>query len=210
MQTSKTDMMKKNIWIIPLLLFALVSTGCQKKRISYTDMIKRENKEIKEFMDKQGFVQLKSFPNRELASNEFVEITDGVWLNIIDKGGEKAVHAVTPMSVRFSFTSIGDRLEDRMVYSNYGSKSAGESPLTFVYRNDLDSDYNIKIDPAPNSTAGEIKMSQFACNALMLPLEHVGIGGKVRLITSFREGPGFTSKEGIALYYEMIEYQKKK
>lgn len=161
-------------------------------------------------MDKQGFVQLKEFPNRDIKANEFVEITDGVWLNIIDKGGEMAESHKTPLSVRFSFTTLSDRIKNVTSYSNHGAKSGGTSPLTFIYMDDINTEYQVQIQPAPNSTEGERKMSQFACNALMLPLKHVGIGGKVKLITSFREGPNFTSEQGVALYYDIIEYQLKK
>lgn len=48
--------MKKKVLYISLLLLAILSTtGCRNKRISYTDMIKREHKEIQAFMDKKGF-----------------------------------------------------------------------------------------------------------------------------------------------------------
>ena len=72
--------MKKKVLYISLLLLALfATTGCRNKRISYNDMIKRENKEIQAFMDKKGFKVIKDLPSDlKMAPNEFVELKNEV------------------------------------------------------------------------------------------------------------------------------------
>lgn len=191
----------KYVWSLLALLILTSLVGCQKKRISYTDMIKREQKEINAFMDKNGFTILKEMPTRTLEPHEFVEIKDGLYINIIEKGTiitENQLNVLT----RFNATAIGER--EKVNYISIGPKSGGTYPLPFTY---------VKGNESPSSTSNasiiENNLSSFLCNAMMDAINLVGINGRVKMVVSFRHGPSFTTKEGIALYFEEMTFYKK-
>lgn len=191
----------KYLWTFLALLLLTSLVGCQKKRISYTDMIKREQKEITAFMDKNGFTILKGMPNRTLEPHEFAEIKDGLYINIIEKGEiitENQVNVLT----RFKATSIGER--EKIEYNSIGPKSGGSYPLPFTYVKGSDSPMSTS-----NASVNETNLSNFLCTAMMDAINLVGINGKVRMIVSFRHGPSFTTKEGVALYFEDMTFTKK-
>lgn len=223
--------MKNKVVYISLLLIAILcATGCRNKRISYTDMIKRENKEIKAFMDKKGFKVIKDLPSDlKMAPNEFVELKNevgegvGVWINVIAPGKsiDMAVSGTTPILARFSYQAIGERMHSGpKTFSNIGPTESSMPGVTFIYQADINMEFSRGgIQPAPNSTIGEKEMRPFACNAMMLALKHVPIGSTIQMITSFREGPAFTFQSssyfksdndiGIALYYDQLKFNRK-
>lgn len=221
-------MMKKHIdsllALICLATLLLTSAGCKKKRISYTDMIKRETKDVRAFMDKEGFRVIEKLPqDLKMDPKEFVEVAEGVWLNVIEPGtlDEMAVSGVTPVLVRFSYTSTSSRLGGYFAsFSNIGSTESDIPPVSFIYQANINSDYQQgPISAAPHSTDGEEKMSPFACNAMMIALRYVPLGSTVKMFVSFREGPSFTiqssagfaneNETGVALYYDKMTFRRK-
>lgn len=225
--------MKVNIISLSLLLtFVVLASGCKNKRISYTDMIKRETKEINAFMDKKGFKVVDGpLPiGSKMLDNHFVELTNevgeglGVWVNIVEPGAsdDMAVSGQTPILARFSYEAIGERMKGEMKkFSNIGPTETARPGVTFIFQDDINLDYNrVGIQSAPNSTAGEEQMLPFACNAMMLALKYVPIGSTIKMITSFREGPSFTFQSssafandndtGVALYYDQIKFMHKR
>lgn len=210
--------------ILLSLVLILSATGCKKKRISYTEMVKRETKEVQAFMDKNNFRVIKSLPaDLKMASNEFVQVEEGVWINVIEPGklDDMAKTGETPVLVRFSYKSIGNRMIGAMsTFSNIGSADSTIPPVSFIFQNNLNSEYQQgAIPPAPNSTTGEEGMSSFACNAMMIALKYVPLGSTIQMITSFREGPSFTFQSsnsfandndaGVALYYDKLRFVRK-
>lgn len=195
-------MKKINIVWIAISILTLISLyGCEKKRISYTDMIKREDKEVSVFMDKQGFTVLNNMPNRALASNEFVKIKDGLYLNVIKKGEiieENKVNVLT----RFSAVSIGDRV--KLNFNSADQTNQNPYPLPFIYMKGSD-----KPILDPQAPVLEQQYSNYLCSAMIDAIEYVGIGGKVKMIVSFRNGPTFATKDGIAIYFDNMTFTKK-
>lgn len=195
-------MRKINItWVAISILTIISIMGCQKKRISYTDMIKRENKEITAFMDKQGFVVLKNMPSRALAPNEFVKIKDGLYLNILKKGElitENKVNILT----RFSAVALGDRV--KLNFNSADNTNNNPYPLPFIYFKGAD-----KPIQDPQAPILEQNYSNYLCSAMMDAIEYAGIGGKVRMIVSFRNGPTFATNDGIAIFFDNMTFNKK-
>lgn len=224
--------MKRLIFTIGLLItIALLGTGCRNKRISYTDMIKRENKEIKAFMDKSGIKVLADLPkDLKMAPNEFFELKNevneglGVWINIIEAGDKDhmAENGKTSIICRFSYQAIGERLVGPLsTFSNIGPTNTDKPGVTFVYQENIDTEFQRgSIAPAPNSSLAEENMQNFACNAMMLALKYVPVGSTIKMITSFREGPNFTfqsgsgfsddNQAGVALYYDQMNFKYKR
>lgn len=175
-------------------------------------------------MDKKGFRVIKELPkDLKMQPNEFVEVTDGVWINVLEAGDIKdmAESGKTAVLVRFSYQSTSERLTGPLAtFSNIDNTETAISPVTFVYQANINPDYQQgSIEPAPNSTSGEQSMSRFACNAMMIALKYVPLGSTIQMFTSFREGPSFTFQNsvsfanendaGVALYYDKIRFTKK-
>lgn len=88
------------------------TAGCNKnKHISYVDMLKREAKEIKAFMDKEGMTIIKEFPaNGAMNPKEYVEVKEGLYINIVNKGnGTKPESGKTTIHTRFTVESLADQ-----------------------------------------------------------------------------------------------------
>ncbi|MDD7437343.1 MAG: DUF4827 family protein [Bacteroidales bacterium] len=225
-------MMKSKIIVTSLLLLmALGATSCRQKRISYTNMIKRESAEIQAFMDKKGFTIIDKLPtDLKMQPNQFYEIKNdanvglGVFINVLTPGSDlkdMAVSMETSVSARFSYTAIGDRMiGGPKQFSNIGPTESDKPAATFVYQANINTDLQQgSFSAAPNSTAGEEGMSQYVCNAMMLALKHVPLGSTIQMITSFREGPAFTfqasssfaneNEVGVALYYDKLAFTRK-
>ena len=78
--------MKKGFNILLILCAALVAISCSKTK-SYTDMLKDEKKAINRLIDENDFEILKDFPEDSVfKENQFVELENGTYLNIIEKG----------------------------------------------------------------------------------------------------------------------------
>lgn len=215
-----------------LLLIAMGATSCRQKRISYTDMIKRESTEIRAFMNEKGFTIIDKLPqDLKMQPKQFYEIKNdagvglGVYINVLTPGSDlkdMAVSQETSVSARFSYTVIGKRMINGPVkMSNIGASDSETPAATFVYQGNVNTDMQQGSFPAaPNSTVGEEGMAQFVCNAMMLALKHVPLGSTIQMITSFREGPAFTfqagssfaneNEAGVALYYDKLIFSHKK
>lgn len=215
-----------------LLLMTVGATSCRQKRISYTDMIKRESAEIQAFMGQKGFVIIDKLPaDLKMQPNQFYEIKNdanvglGVFINVLNPGSDlkdMAVSMETSVSTRFSYSAIGNRMINGPVkFSNIGPTDSETPAATFVFQSNVNTDMQQGNFPAaPNSTSGEESMSQFVCNAMMLALKHVPLGSTIQMITSFREGPTFTfqagssfsndNEIGVALYYDKLVFSRKK
>lgn len=190
---------------------ALLALSCSKTK-SYTDMLKDQKKAIERLKDKEGFVFLKKFPKDSVfKANEFVELENGVYLNIIDKGtSERAVAGQTkilyrctmyyPMDTAYIYltNSAGYHIipyyynlvsNGSCISSNYGPHSNGTSPYSFIY-----GDYT-------SSDVGE---------GLMTPLQFVGDRAKVKLIVPFKRGLPTDNSNGEPAYYEILEYKFEK
>lgn len=198
--------MKKGFNILMIVCAALLALSCSKTK-SYTDMLKDQKKAIDRLKDKEGFVFLKDFPRDSIfKENEFVELENGVYLNIIDKGtSERAVAGRTKILYRCTMYYPMDTAYIRAtnggyavspyytypayVFSNYGPHSNGTSPFAFTY-----GDY----------------ISGNASEGLMTPLQYVGDQAKVKLIVPFKRGFSADNSNGQPAYYEILEYKFEK
>lgn len=202
--------MKKGFNILMMVCAALLAVSCSKTK-SYTDMLKDQKKAINRLKDEKGFVFLKDFPKDSIfKENEFVELENGVYLNIIDKGSsERAVYGTKilyrctmyyPMDTAYiqmldasyrPYTPYYYNLpsKDSYVSSNYGPHSNGTSPYPFTY-----GDYT----------------SYYASEGLMTPLLYVGHEAKVKLIVPFKRGLPTDNNYGEPAYYEILEYKFEK
>lgn len=221
----------KIIVVALLLLMAVGASSCRQKRISYTQMIKRENAEIEAFMSQKGFQVIDELPQDLVMNpNQFYEIKNeagvglGVFINVLVPAKnlkDMAVSGETSVSTRFSYSAIGTRMKSGPVkFSNIGATDSDSPAATFVYQGNVNTDLQQGSFPAaPHSTVGEEGMSKYVCNAMMLALKYIPLGSTIQMITSFREGPAFTfqtgsafandNEVGVALYYDKLIFSHK-
>lgn len=184
-----------------LIAFSFVAVSCKKSRISYTDMIKRENTEINDFFNQEGILVQNSFPEGLVTPEKhFVKVEEGVFVRVLDAGSTPlAVSGETKISARFKLRSLAPS-RYKMEYDNVSPLSGGTDPLRFIYNSKRE-----VLTPDPQASENEVLNNRFLCAAFNILLKHVGDGAVVEMVTSFREGPSFTAEEGIALYFERIE-----
>ena len=93
--------MKKGFNILLILCAALVAISCSKTK-SYTDMLKDEKKAINRLIDENDFEILKDFPEDSVfKENQFVELENGTYLNIIEKGTSQRFYTDVMFPIRW-------------------------------------------------------------------------------------------------------------
>lgn len=198
-------MSKKRLYILTLLFvsaYSVLFTSCEKKRISYTDMIKRENKEVSEFMSKNGIRTINEFPAGMITPEKvFVKVLEGVYMRVINVGENmKPISGKTRVSARFMVKSISNR--QKFEVDIISPQSGGTHPMRFIYQENRE-----LLTPDPQASENESMNNKFLCAAILHSLKDLGNGAEIQMITTFREGPSFTTEEGIPLYFERIKYQ---
>lgn len=185
------------------LLFGILLPSCDKKRISYTDMIKRENKEVSAFFSEKGITTINDFPQGYTTpENVFVKTLEGVYIRVIDPGNlnAKPISGKTRVSVRFMVKSISPRRAFEV--DIVSPQSGGTHPMKFIYQDNRE-----LLIADPQASENEAINNSFLCGALVYGLSFLGDGAIIQMVTTFREGPSFTTEEGIPLYFERIEYK---
>jgi hypothetical protein len=203
--------MRHHSRLISLTLIVLAGlvllTGCDKKSISYVDMIKQEDREVKHFADSLGIDFIKDMPAGLVTPEKtFVEIDDGLYIRVIEKGeevtGERRVISARMQLEGIGPRSGGDALKNM---SNGGPYSGGTGALTFVYTPSGET-----VVPDPNQDAQEAANNTLQCEALLEGVRIAGVPSRVQIITSFRHGPIDFSKDGFAIYFKEVTYKYKK
>lgn len=182
-------------------LFVLLLSGCHKKRISYVEMIRREDAEITDFMNKNGINTTDDFPEG-LVTNEktFVKVEDGLYIRVVKAGTKEPVDGVTIVRSRFNFESISPRV--KLTQTLYGPLAGGTAPLPFVYY-----DQSERLELSPKASSDEAANSPLLCQALLKAAKlSGGDGAEVQMICSFRFGPSMMTKEGIPLFYSTVHF----
>ena len=127
--------MKRGFYILLIMCTAIMVVSCDKTK-SYTDMLKAQEKAIDRLRADSGLVFLEEFPTDSIfKENEFVELDNGVYLNIVNKGNsERAVLGQTAIRSRFiarmfmENSSMGTGTVDLL-----GPNSNGTHPVEFRY-----------------------------------------------------------------------------
>lgn len=127
--------MKRGFYILLIMCTAIMVVSCDKTK-SYTDMLKAQEKAIDRLRADSGLVFLEEFPTDSIfKENEFVELDNGVYLNIVNKGNsERAVLGQTAIRSRFiarmfmENSSMGTSTVDLL-----SPNSNGTHPVEFRY-----------------------------------------------------------------------------
>ena len=180
-----------------IMCTAIMVVSCDKTK-SYTDMLKAQRKAIERLQVDSGFVFLDEFPKDSIfKENEFVELDNGVYLNIVNRGNsERAVLGQTAIRSRFiaqmfmENSSMGTGTVDLL-----GPHSNGTSPVEFRYGYytslypDMDYYYDI-----------------FICEGLGAGLPYVGDSAVVKLIVPFKLMSSDFQSTGTPVFFEKVKY----
>ena len=189
--------MKRGFYILLIMCTAIMVVSCDKTK-SYTDMLKAQRKAIERLQVDSGFVFVDEFPKDSIfKENEFVELDNGVYLNIVNRGNsERAVLGQTAIRSRFiaqmfmENSSMGTGTVDLL-----GPHSNGTSPVEFRYGYytslypDMDYYYDI-----------------FICEGLGAGLPYVGDSAVVKLIVPFKLMSSDFQSTGTPVFFEKVKY----
>ena len=189
--------MKRGFYILLIMCTAIMVVSCDKTK-SYTDMLKAQRKAIERLQVDSGFVFLDEFPEDSIfKENEFVELDNGVYLNIVNRGNsERAMLGQTAIRSRFiaqmfmENSSMGTGTVDLL-----GPHSNGTSPVEFRYGYytslypDMDYYYDI-----------------FICEGLGAGLPYVGDSAVVKLIVPFKLMSSDFQSTGTPVFFEKVKY----
>lgn len=186
--------MKKGFYILLIMFTAMVVVSCDKTK-SYTDMLNAERKAIDQLIDENGFEILDEFPKDTVfKAKQFVELENGVYLNIIDRGTkDTAVYGSTIVLSRFSVRFFLNG--DTTVTGNLGEHSNGTSPVEFRY------------GTYTSSNSGYYNpFDVFISPGMASALQYVGDSSRVSLIVPFKQMGSDFQSSGTPLFYKEIKF----
>lgn len=189
--------MKRGFYILLIMCAAIMVVSCDKTK-SYTDMLKAQKKAIERLEVDSGLVFLKDFPKDSIfKENEFVELDNGVYLNIVDKGNsERAVLGQTAVRSRFIATRFMQNASiPAGTHDLLGPNSNGTHPVEFRYG------YYTSLYPDVSYL-----YNMYICEGLGAGLPYVGDSSVVKLIVPFKLMSSDFQSAGIPVYFEKVKY----
>ncbi|MDH6357704.1 DUF4827 family protein [Parabacteroides sp. PF5-9] len=192
--------MKRAFNVLLIVCVTLVAIACGSKTRTYTDMKKDQRKAISRLMDEKGYEVIKDYPeNGVFGKNEFVQLSNGVYLNVIDSGnGTRAELGKTVVYCRFTaYRPSLDSTSMYYTYTNYGPTSGGTIPLEIKYG----------YTSSPENVSSTSILASYASEGLHSILQYVGDKSTVRAIVPFEIGSqNVDMKYGYPLYYEILKF----
>ncbi len=165
-----------------LLIFAVVACvlSCNKTK-SYTEYLKDERKAIDRLFDKNGFVKVKNF-SEALKENHFIQLENGVYLNVIDSGN--GVRPVARQTILFRFKA-NFFMTDTLIFDYF---SGSVQPLEFSYGNSVGND------------------QYFSSTGVASIMDYLGDSAVVKLIVPFTVGSSYQGNNYEPVYFERLRY----
>lgn len=183
--------MKKGFYILLIMFTAMVVVSCDKTK-SYTDMLKAERKAIDQLIDENGFEILDEFPKDTIfKAKQFVELENGVYLNIIDRG-TKDTAALYTTEVMARFTARLFLNGDTTEVDNLGPHSNNTYPVKFKYG------YNTGLE--------NYYLNSFISPGMASALKYVGDSSRVKLIVPFKQMSSDFQSSGLPVFYKEIKF----
>lgn len=184
--------MKKNYYLFLLIVISSVALiSCQKRQPSYAERLKDEIKIIDKFIIQNGIKVLDEFPeDSTFESNEFYkDPLTGVYINIIDKGGDRKAKYGEEIYIRFDGYRIISAENDTVTYSTMQA----ENPSALVYRGVVTLENK---DALYSSTTP----------AWVVPLSFIGHLGRAKMIVPFNMGAQAERLNYHTTYYDLVTY----
>jgi len=170
----------------------MMIASCGKSARTYTQMLNDEKKAIGRLIDREGIEVLKSFPeNGVFGENQFFQLSNGVYINIIDSGnGNRAIPGSTIVLARLE-VEYWDVLNDTSY--TYNGFSSNFYPLRFTYGSNL-------LAPVPQI------FGDLYSDGIVTGLSYVGDSSLIKAIIPFKIGSQVQKTNGDPLYISRLRY----
>lgn len=184
--------------------FALLSSiSCNKKREikSLTEMLRDEEKWIKAFKTRQNIQEAKGEEGQtHFDPNVFYKYENGLYMQVLDKGGERPVAEKTHIKTRFKgYFFNPDSIQG---FDNLSKGHYQNTEFLYVNRYMRGALHYVLLTSAMGNTLNEIM-----CEGLAFPMSLLGNGARVRLIVPFLIGPEMSYNLGYPMYCLEVRYE---
>ncbi len=199
--------MKKIIFVVLLVTSMLpevgILTSCKKKDSvkSLTQMVRDEKKFISSYIATHNlFVQEITEGQTDFTPNVFYKFSNGVYMNVLDKGGQLPTPEKTKVILRFKGHFFNPNPIN--VFDNLSKGHYQDTEILYVDRYNRGALHYELINPAPGESLNEL-----VCEGIAFPLSIVGDGARVQLIIPFLVGPEKAYKVGYPMFCEEVRYE---
>jgi hypothetical protein len=188
--------MKINTGILVVILSVVALSSCNNTR-TYADMKRDQAKATKKLIAEKGFEIIQTYPsNGVFAENQFVELENGIYLNVVDSGnGTRALIGKTEVLTRFRVLDYADR--DEPLVTDFFTNDA--YPLEFLYGN---ASYVVSLYAGYYSGP----YYNYFGTGIENILQYVGEGAVVKAIIPFEVGSTYQTTLGTPLYFEKLTF----
>lgn len=198
---------KTSIALLLLALIPIVSmTGCRRDRsFKPLSQLKREQRRAIDHLLPQLGRRIVTLSNEQLPtptdSTVFYLFPNGLYMRVIDAGGEKASLANgTEIEVQFK----GYRFTEEARGDEFNAFSGGVQPVYFRYVALSSSEGTQHFDLIANNFSEGL--SRYMNEGLAYPMTLLGDGAQVELIIPFELGPTADYTRGYSIYIERAAY----
>jgi hypothetical protein len=184
--------MKKSFYILMSMIAIMTIASCSKSARTYTQMLNDEKKAISRIIAREGFEVLNSFPaNGVFGENQFFELSNGVYINIVDSGnGNRAIPGSTVVLARLEAEYWDVLADTSYVYNGFSSNFY---PLRFTYGSNL-------LSPVPQI------FGDLYSDGVVTGLAYVGDSSLIRAIIPFKVGSSYQKTNGDPVYISRLRY----
>jgi len=189
--------------LLSLALGTLNSCDKKERVKSLSEMLRDEEKLISAFIQEQQIsVEDGVEGQKEFAPDVWYKFPNGVYLNVLNAGGDHAVPKQTRVMMRIKGRFLGSKLT-----TPFDNLSKGiYQPTEFIYVDSRDMNIGAIHYLLPESDLG-INLNDLMCEGLAYPLTMVGDGAQVRLIVPFLKGANVAYSSGAPMYCEDVRYE---
>jgi hypothetical protein len=185
----------------------MFSVSCGDKYPTFEELKSAERKEINKIIAEKGIKVISEYPaNGVFGENEFVELSNGIYLNVIDSGnGNRATYNATTILIRANVEYYDSRYDSVVKESFFAND---RSPFEFKYG------YAYSVMTAHKSN-GDAYTYYFSAG-LESVLSYVGDSAEVKLIVpgyaeinNYEAGSTFQTADRyryIPFYYDRVRY----
>lgn len=192
--------MKKITGIVLMWCTLLAVISCNNTA-SYTDRLNAEKDAIERLMDEEGIVILKNYPaDGVFKENEFVQLENDVYLNVVDSGNGNHISNMTRQNVVCRFEArifMSDTVTIDGFASNYLPVTMTCTPYY---------DYNTITASAVQDGSASSGLEMYVSEGLASGLLEVGDSAVVKLIVPFKVSSTMLRQMYEPVYFTRVRY----
>ncbi len=196
--------LKQTFTVLLGLLLLATAASCGKKSDikSLKEMKRDEKKAIQALITKLGIeVQEAKEGQSHFDPNIMYHFDNGLYMQVLDKGTDKAVVNETRVGVRMKGYTFKNKQDSIYVFNsiNYAHQQQSVFLYTKFYQ---DGEVHFQLIEGTSGT----NLDRFVCEGIAYPMTLLGDGAIVRLIVPFSLGPMSLYSSGISVFYDEVDY----